>query len=518
MEVQAASWHPLERGPTSASGDVGVTQPQDQPRHASLSLDQQAADILKLFGETDDCASTTDMEFDAFPFEDPVSAQFGAMDSDPSPSDPISSTSDGSTASSSSDSNMAQNTFCQWPMAPAPPTFGYEQTAHQPGLAWVPEARFDHALNFGFHGGDALGIHMPTSSPTQMGGIARFEVDYPPHQPPIVARDDYGRQHFAESWQSPQRSATMPHNSLRDDSDEQTAESADPCYAQLLYKCLVEAPDHTLSLRELYEWVAQHSQKARDPNNRGWQNSVRHNLSMNAAFQRVTDRPNSTKKGSLWRLTDEALRGGVISTTRYRKDPKRKPERRATPAPNRQASGAKGGQATRDASRLRQQQQRLHGMHGPPRHIRYGERRYHGHPPPGYSPYSVHSTPHSPQTMPHFLPHGHPISAPTSQPASPYFNVRPADADDLTPLGMHLQGYHQATPEDFRVVPKPLPVSGLEFLPIDMTQGGLFGDHDPELGTTHPDTPTPSLMTEASFMTDDHGMSRGNSREGTTFQ
>lgn len=120
--------------------------------------------------------------------------------------------------------------------------------------------------------------------------------------------------------------------------------------------------------------------------------------------------------------------------------------------------------------------------------------------------------------MPHFLPHGHPISAPTSQPASPYFNVRPADADDLTPLGMHLQGYHQATPEDFRAVPKPLPVSGLEFLPIDMTQGGLFGDQDPELGTTHPDTPTPSLMTEASFMTDDHGMSRGNSREGTTFQ
>ncbi|KAF2207238.1 hypothetical protein CERZMDRAFT_51424, partial [Cercospora zeae-maydis SCOH1-5] len=94
----------------------------------------------------------------------------------------------------------------------------------------------------------------------------------------------------------------MTSNPLRDDSDEQAAESADPCYAQLLYKCLLDAPDHTLSLRELYDWVAAHSQKARDPNNRGWQNSVRHNLSMNAAFQRVTDRPNSTKKGSLWRL------------------------------------------------------------------------------------------------------------------------------------------------------------------------------------------------------------------------
>ena len=63
---------------------------------------------------------------------------------------------------------------------------------------------------------------------------------------------------------------------------EESTDPADPCYAQLLYQCLKEAPDHTLSLRELYEWVSQHSQKAKDPKNRGWQNSVRHNLSMNA--------------------------------------------------------------------------------------------------------------------------------------------------------------------------------------------------------------------------------------------
>lgn len=53
-------------------------------------------------------------------------------------------------------------------------------------------------------------------------------------------------------------------------------------------------------------------------------------------------------------------------------------------------------------------------------------------------------------------------------------------------------------------------------MPLDVSQGGLFGDHDPELGTTHPDTPTPSLVTEASFMTDDQQMlSCRSSREGT---
>lgn len=59
-------------------------------------------------------------------------------------------------------------------------------------------------------------------------------------------------------------------------------EAADLCYAQLLYRCLLDAPDHTMALKDVYEWVRLHSQKARDSTTTGWQNSVRHNLSMNA--------------------------------------------------------------------------------------------------------------------------------------------------------------------------------------------------------------------------------------------
>ncbi|KAF2858998.1 winged helix DNA-binding domain-containing protein, partial [Piedraia hortae CBS 480.64] len=74
-------------------------------------------------------------------------------------------------------------------------------------------------------------------------------------------------------------------------------------YAKLLYRCLMEAPGHALTLKELYEWMKVHSQKAKDPNNSGWKNSVRHNLSMNAAFERVPpSEVHGVKKGSLWRL------------------------------------------------------------------------------------------------------------------------------------------------------------------------------------------------------------------------
>ena len=60
-------------------------------------------------------------------------------------------------------------------------------------------------------------------------------------------------------------------------------ENSDPCYAELLRQALMEKKDdHTMLLKDLYEWVRTHSSKAQESGNKGWQNSVRHNLSMNA--------------------------------------------------------------------------------------------------------------------------------------------------------------------------------------------------------------------------------------------
>ena len=62
----------------------------------------------------------------------------------------------------------------------------------------------------------------------------------------------------------------------KDDSD------GEHCYAVLLYNCLRQAPDHERSLKDIYNWMEANTSKARDSANKGWQNSVRHNLSMNA--------------------------------------------------------------------------------------------------------------------------------------------------------------------------------------------------------------------------------------------
>lgn len=66
-----------------------------------------------------------------------------------------------------------------------------------------------------------------------------------------------------------------------DSDSESEGKQGEPPYAKLIYRALMDAPDHQMVLKDIYEWIAQNTEKARDPAFKGWQNSVRHNLSMN---------------------------------------------------------------------------------------------------------------------------------------------------------------------------------------------------------------------------------------------
>lgn len=106
--------------------------------------------------------------------------------------------------------------------------------------------------------------------------------DYYYHTPP--AQYD-SRQPSPSPYYSASRQGTagpMDCDNVIAEDVEGEAEASDPCYAQLLYRCLQQATNHTMSLKELYTWVEQNSLKASDKGSKGWQNSVRHNLSMNA--------------------------------------------------------------------------------------------------------------------------------------------------------------------------------------------------------------------------------------------
>jgi hypothetical protein len=53
-------------------------------------------------------------------------------------------------------------------------------------------------------------------------------------------------------------------------------------YSVLIYRALKAAPGNKLPLQGIYNWFQANTDKGADPNVKGWQNSIRHNLSMNA--------------------------------------------------------------------------------------------------------------------------------------------------------------------------------------------------------------------------------------------
>ena len=148
-------------------------------------------------------------------------------------------------------------------------------------------------------------------------------------------------------------------------------------YAKRIYRCLINAPGHTMVLRDIYEWFIMNTEKGKEPEASGWKNSIRHNLSMNKvglvelvlvgleltlvqAFEKVNQpQGDEQKKGCSWKLADFAVKDGVKSTTRYRaKAPNKRCARTRDPDQKRMEAGAKGGQASKKAAQRRSQRLR----------------------------------------------------------------------------------------------------------------------------------------------------------------
>ncbi|KAF8419923.1 hypothetical protein EV426DRAFT_614075 [Tirmania nivea] len=85
----------------------------------------------------------------------------------------------------------------------------------------------------------------------------------------------------------------------------------------------MSVPSRTMILGEIYQYFRENIPRFSKMRGKGWQNSIRHNLSMNGAFRKV-ERPlapdGSKQRGYYWVLSREAEEEGVKSTTRFRKN------------------------------------------------------------------------------------------------------------------------------------------------------------------------------------------------------
>lgn len=74
-------------------------------------------------------------------------------------------------------------------------------------------------------------------------------------------------------------------------------------YATMITQAILSNPQGVLSLSEIYDWIASHFAYYRY-SKQGWQNSIRHNLSLNKAFEKVPRRPNEPGKGMKWQIAE----------------------------------------------------------------------------------------------------------------------------------------------------------------------------------------------------------------------
>ncbi|XP_055380848.1 uncharacterized protein LOC129611647 isoform X2 [Condylostylus longicornis] len=73
-------------------------------------------------------------------------------------------------------------------------------------------------------------------------------------------------------------------------------------YAQLIVQSISAAPDKQLTLSGIYSFISKHYPYYRKEANKGWQNSIRHNLSLNRYFIKVARSQDEPGKGSFWRI------------------------------------------------------------------------------------------------------------------------------------------------------------------------------------------------------------------------
>lgn len=73
-------------------------------------------------------------------------------------------------------------------------------------------------------------------------------------------------------------------------------------YANLIAMAILRAPDRKMTLASIYQFIQDTwSYYTRDPK-QSWHNSIRHNLSLNKAFEKVERPKNDPGKGSYWRI------------------------------------------------------------------------------------------------------------------------------------------------------------------------------------------------------------------------
>lgn len=119
--------------------------------------------------------------------------------------------------------------------------------------------------------------------------FTRMSVSHSPGSLPKIEDDGFGPRSptyenappFMASKPSSDDGARITSREITAAVDLDEPAGAEEPYAKLIYRALMSAPNYTMVVHEVYQWFRDNTTKG-SADGKGWMNSIRHNLSMNA--------------------------------------------------------------------------------------------------------------------------------------------------------------------------------------------------------------------------------------------
>ncbi|XP_076865311.1 forkhead box protein K1 [Brachyhypopomus gauderio] len=135
-------------------------------------------------------------------------------------------------------------------------------------------------------------ISVPNSCPASPRGAGSSGYRYGRN---VTSDLQLAAEYAAKAMSEQQRTEVSGGDSPKDESKPPYS------YAQLIVQAISSAPDRQLTLSGIYAHITKHYPYYRTAD-KGWQNSIRHNLSLNRYFIKVPRSQEEPGKGSFWRV------------------------------------------------------------------------------------------------------------------------------------------------------------------------------------------------------------------------
>ncbi|KAL0089446.1 fork head domain-containing protein [Phycomyces blakesleeanus] len=121
-------------------------------------------------------------------------------------------------------------------------------------------------------------------------------------------------------------------------------------YSSLIAQAILESKEERMALRDIYNWITEKYPALYNAQDTGWQNTIRHNLSLNKCFRKIPKSENETVgrgKGGYWtidpnhmaKFKNGSFARGSASSMR-RKPTREDSDKRQSPLPETTADSA----------------------------------------------------------------------------------------------------------------------------------------------------------------------------------